>query len=90
MLKVFPWVPMQFFFRRPTALYSATALDWRVGAIVLTALISSQGCGTIAETPNRAVSTREVPPAESQPRKASGDKPPPAQRSETSPIAKAP
>lgn len=42
------------------------ALDWRAGAIVLTALISSQGCGIIADTPNRALSTREVPPSESR------------------------
>ena len=62
-----------------------------MGAIVLTALISSQGCGTIADTPNRASSTRGIPPAESQPNKLPSDKPPvPASRSETPPRADVP
>ena len=62
-----------------------------MGAVVLTALISSQGCGTVADTPNRALSTREVPPAASQPSKLPSDKPPvPASRSETPPRADVP
>lgn len=75
---------MRSFFRAQTSLSQVTALDWRVGAIVLMALISFQGCGIIADTPSRALSTRGVLPAESEP----SDKPPaPARRSETPPIA---
>ena len=82
---------MQSLFRRPSSLSHVSALDWRAGAIVLTALISSQGCGIIADTPNRAQSTRGVPPAESQPSNLSSDKPPaPVLRRETPPIARVP
>ena len=82
---------MQSFFRGQTSLSRVTALDWRVSAIVLTALISFQGCGIIADTPSRALSTRGVPPSESEPGNLSRDKPPaPARRSETPPIANVP
>lgn len=82
---------MQFLNRRQISLSLATALKWRVGAIVLAALISFQGCGTIADTPSRALPTREVPPAEFEPGNLSSDKPPaPAPRSETQPIADLP
>ena len=82
---------MQSLFRRPTSLSQLTGLDWRAGAIVLTALISSQGCGIIADTPNRALSTRGTPPAESQPSNLSSDKPPAhALPRETPPIAEVP
>jgi len=82
---------MQFLFRRPTSLSQLTGLGWRAGAIVLTALISSQGCGIIADTPNRALSTRGTPPAESQPSNLSSDKPPAhALPRETPPIAEVP
>ena len=82
---------MRSFFRIQTALSQVTALDWRIGAIALAALISFQGCGIIADTPSRALSTREVPPAESQPGDLSSDEPPaPARRSETPPVANVP
>src|SRR5687767_5310477 len=82
---------MQSLFRRPTSLSQLTGLDWRAGAIVLTALISSQGCGIIADTPNRALSTRGTPPAESQPSNLSSDKPPAhALPRETPPVAEVP
>jgi rare lipoprotein A len=82
---------MRSFFRIQTALSQVIALDWRVNAIVLAALISSQGCGIVADTPSRALSTREVPPAESQPGDLSGEKPaPPARRSEMQPSANVP
>jgi rare lipoprotein A len=41
----------------------------------MAALISSQGCGIIADTPNRAVSTRGVSPSESETGNPSTDKP---------------
>jgi rare lipoprotein A (peptidoglycan hydrolase) len=44
--------------------------------LVLMALISSQGCGIISDAPNRAVSTRGVPPSESRPDSRSSEKPP--------------
>jgi rare lipoprotein A len=82
---------MQSFFRRQISLSQVTALDWRVGAIVLAALLSSQGCGIIADTPSRALSMREVPPSESQLGDLSSDKPAvPARRSETPPAANVP
>jgi rare lipoprotein A len=82
---------MQSLFRRPNRLCGVTALDWRMGVIVLTALISSQGCGIIADTPTRALSTGVVPPAESKSNNLSSDKPPPpVQRSETPPAANVP
>ena len=82
---------MQSFFRGQNLLSQVTALNWRVGAIVLAALISFQGCGIIADTPSRALATREVPPAESEPGELSSDKPPaPAPRSETPPVAHVP
>jgi rare lipoprotein A len=82
---------MQSFFRRQISLSQVTALDWRVGAIVLAALLSSQGCGIIADTPSRALSMREVPPSESQLGDLSSDKPAvTARRSETPPAANVP
>jgi rare lipoprotein A len=82
---------MQSLFRRPTSLSQLTGLDWRAGAIVLTALISSQGCGIIADTPNRALSTREAPRSESRSSNLSSDKPPAhALPRETPPIAEVP
>jgi rare lipoprotein A len=68
-----------------------TAINWRAGAIVLTALISSQGCGIIADTPDRALSTRVVPSWESHTSDLSTDKPPThALPRETPPIASVP
>jgi rare lipoprotein A len=68
-----------------------TPFDWRVGVIVLTALISSQGCGIIADTRTRVLSTQIVPPAESKPNNLSSDEPPASlQRSETPPAANVP
>jgi len=82
---------MRSFFRIQTALSRVTALDWGVGAIVLAALISSQGCGSIADTPSRAWSTPEVPPVEYQPGDLSGEKPAaPARPSKTPPVANVP
>ena len=82
---------MQSLFRRPNPLWGLTAFDWRVGVIVLTALISSQGCGTIADTPDRALSTRAAPPPVYQPDKLPREKPPESvHRSETPPAANVP
>ena len=82
---------MQALFRGPISLSRTAALDWRAGAIVLTALMSSQGCGIIADTPNRTQSTRGVPPSESQPSNLSSDTPPAhALPRETPPIAEVP
>jgi rare lipoprotein A (peptidoglycan hydrolase) len=68
---------MQSLFRRSTSLPQVAALDWRVGALALTAaLILSQGCGIIADAPNRVVSTRGVSPWESQTDNPPSDKPP--------------
>jgi len=79
---------MRSFFRGQISRSQVAALDWRVGAIVLAALISFQGCGIIADTPSRALSRREVPPSVSLPGDLSSDKPPaPARRSETPPVA---
>ena len=82
---------MQSLFRRANPLCGVTALDWRVGVIVLTALISSQGCGIIADTPTRILSTRVVPPAKSKSNNLSSDKPQePVQPSETPPAENVP
>lgn len=82
---------MQSLFRGPTSLSPLAALDWRVGAIVLTALISSQGCGIISDAPNHAVLTRGGSLSESQTSNLSSDKPPTrALPRETPPIAKVP
>lgn len=82
---------MQALFRGPISLSRTAALDWRAGAIVLTALMSSQGCGIIADTPNRALSTRGVPPSESRTSNLSSDAPPAhALPRETPPIAEVP
>ena len=82
---------MQSLFRRPTSLSQVTGLDLRAGAIILTALISSQGCGIIADTPNRALSTRQVPPSESRTSNLSTETPPAhALPRETPPIAEVP
>jgi rare lipoprotein A len=43
--------------------------------VLMAALISSQGCGIIADAPNRAVSTRGVSPSESETGNPSTDKP---------------
>ena len=57
--------------------------------MVLLALISSQGCGIISDTPNRAITTREVSPSESQTDNPSADEPPThTVPSEILPIAK--
>ena len=82
---------MQSLFPRSTSLFKAVACDWRLGAIVLTALVASQGCGTIADGPHRALSTTGVASAESQPNSLASDKPAiPVHRSETPPIANVP
>lgn len=83
---------MQYFFRGQISLSQAIPLDGRVGAIVLAALISFQGCGIVADTtPSRALSTREVPPSESLPGDLSSEKPrAPVRHSETPPAADAP
>lgn len=82
---------MQTIFRGPTSLSRIAALDWRAGAIVLTALISSQGCGIISDTPNRALSTTGAPPSESRTGSLSSDKPPAhVFPRETPPIAELP
>lgn len=82
---------MRSFFRIQTARSQMIPLEWRIGAVVLAVLISSQGCGMIADTPSRALSTREVPPVEYQPGDLSSEKPPaPARRSETPPVANVP
>ena len=82
---------MRSFFRGQISFSQATAWDWRAGAVVLAALVSFQGCGLIADTPSRALSTRGVPPAESEPGNLSSDKAPaPVGRSETPPIANVP
>src|SRR5436309_12177693 len=68
---------MQSLFRESTSIPQVAALEWRVSALVLmAAVISSQGCGIISDTPNRVVSTRGVSPAESQTGNHSSDKPP--------------
>ena len=67
---------MQSLFRGSTSLQQVAALEWRVSAFVLMALISSQGCGIISDAPNRAVSTRGVSPSESQIGNPSSDTPP--------------
>jgi rare lipoprotein A len=80
---------MKTFFQ--TALSQLIAFDRRLAGVVLMALISSQGCGIIADAPDRALSTRGVPPAEAKPKTPSSDKPPaPADRSETPPVANVP
>ena len=83
---------MQSLFRGSTSLQRVAALEWRVRALVLmAALISSPGCGIISDAPNRAVSTREVSPSESQTPNPSSDKPPThIVPREIAPIAKVP
>lgn len=81
---------MQTLFQGPTSLSRMAALDWRAGAIVLTALISSQGCGIISDTPNRALSTREVPPSESRTSNLASEPPAHTLPRETPPIAEVP
>jgi rare lipoprotein A len=66
---------MQSLFRGSTSLPQVAALDWRVRALALVALISSQGCGIVSDAPNRVVSTRGVSPSESQTSNSSSDKP---------------
>ena len=68
---------MQSLFRESTSLPQVAVLEWRVSTLVLmAAVISSQGCGIISDTPNRVVSTRGVSPSESQTGNPSSDKPP--------------
>ena len=67
---------MQSLFRRLFALPQVAPLEWRVSALVLMALISSQGCGIISDAPNRAVSTSGVSPSKSQTGNSSSDTPP--------------
>jgi rare lipoprotein A (peptidoglycan hydrolase) len=82
---------MRSLLRGEFSLSQAIILDWRVRAIVLAALVSSQGCGIISDTPSRALSTRGLPPSESQPSNRPSDKPAVSGRgSETSPEAKLP
>lgn len=66
---------MQSLFRGLTSLPRVAALEWRVIALVLMALVSSQGCGIISDAPNRAVSTRGVSPSESHTGDPSSDTP---------------
>jgi len=66
---------MQSLFRGLTSLPQVAALELRVSALVLMALISSQGCGIISDAPNRAVSSRGVSSSESQIDHPSTDKP---------------
>ena len=61
--------------------------DWRARAIVLTALLSSHGCGIIAEAPNEAVSKTAYPNSEPQ---SGNNPPPPVLPRETPAIAKIP
>jgi len=82
---------MRCLFSRSTSLPQASALEGRISVWVLLALISSQGCGIISDTPNRLLITREVSPSESQTGSLSTDEPsthavPP----EIPPIAKVP
>jgi len=82
---------MQSLFRGLTSLPQVAALELRVSALVLMALISSQGCGIISDAPNRAVSTRGVSPSESQTGDPSTDKSPThTLPREIPPIAKVP
>jgi rare lipoprotein A len=57
---------MQSLFQASTSLPQASASNWRVSALLLMALISSQGCGIIADAPNHVISTKGVSPSESQ------------------------
>lgn len=82
---------MQSLFRGSTWLSHITALSGRAGTVALFALIYSQGCGIISDTPNRTLSTRGIPSAESQTGNLSTDtSTTPSLRRETPPIAKAP
>ena len=67
---------MKSLFRGFTSFPHVAALEWRVGALVLMALISSQGCGMIADAPNPVVSTSKISPSESQPGDPTGEAPP--------------
>jgi rare lipoprotein A len=65
---------VQSLFRGSISFPQVAALDRRVSALALmAALISSQGCGIIADAPNRVVSTRGVSPSESQTDNPSSD-----------------
>jgi rare lipoprotein A len=82
---------MHSLFRESTSLPQVPASGWRVSALLLMALISSQGCGIISDAPNRAVSTGRVSPSESQTDNPSSNKPPThAIPREIPPIAKVP
>lgn len=82
---------MRCFISRSTSLPQAAALEWRVSALAMAALISSQGCGIISDAPNGAVTTREVSPSESQTADPSTDEPPTRTLPpEMPPIAKVP
>jgi rare lipoprotein A len=83
--------PMHRFFLAQISLFRATALDWHLAAIVLTALIFAQGCGTMAEPPNGEFSRKGAAPWEFHATDFSGDKPPaPTVSRETAPTAKLP
>lgn len=52
---------MQSLFSRSASLAQTAASDWPLGALIVAVLsLTSQGCGIIADTPNRARSTRVV------------------------------
>ena len=67
---------MRCIFSRSTSLPRAAASEGRLSALVLiTTLISFQGCGIISDTPNRAMSTSEGSPSESQTGNTATDEP---------------
>ena len=66
---------MQFSFPGSISLHKAAALEWRAGALLLMALIASQGCGIISDAPSRTVSTRGDSPAHPKPAVPTIDKP---------------
>ena len=68
---------MESLLRRSTSPPQVAALHCPVSAlVVMAALICSQGCSIISDTPNRASSTRGVSPSESRTGNPSSDKPP--------------
>ncbi len=69
---------MQLLFPRSNSLPQAAALERRVSALILMAALTSaaQGCGSIADAPNRAVSPERVSSPESQTGNHSTDKAP--------------
>lgn len=68
-----------------------SALEWRVGAVALAALVSSQGCGIMADAPGHALPTKLIAPSQTEPGKLSSDKPTePQRRREPPPAASLP